>query len=138
VSLRIPRALALPSFVLELVRKPISARFNRLAWHPDADPALVKHEKALTKRNRLFTMQALVRQAPGLDPALLRQLNVPVEIVAGDSDGVTPVSQAQELQALLSNARLHIIERCGHQLMLEQPERVNAIIDAAVLRCGTA
>jgi pimeloyl-ACP methyl ester carboxylesterase len=128
-------ALALPAFVLELMRKSVSGHFNRLAWHPDADTALVEYERELTKRNRLFTMKALVRQAPVLDTGALANLTLPIDIVAGDADGLTPASHAHELQALLPDARVHVIERCGHQLMLECPETINGIIDAAIARC---
>jgi abhydrolase domain-containing protein 8 len=130
--------LALPSFMLELLRDRLAGRFRRLAWHPDADRELVAHERELTKRNRLFTIKAVVRQAPVLDPSTLAQLTVPVEIATGDTDGMTPVDHARELQGLLPDARLHVVPRCGHQLMLERPETINALIDAAIVRCGMA
>jgi pimeloyl-ACP methyl ester carboxylesterase len=130
--------LALPSFVLELLRNVIAGRFGRLAWHPDADRALVAHERELARRNRLFTIKAMVRQAPVLDPRALAQLSVPVEIAVGDTDGMTPVDHARELQGLLPGARLHVVPRCGHQLMLERPDAINALIDAAIERSEAA
>jgi pimeloyl-ACP methyl ester carboxylesterase len=130
--------LALPSFMLELLREQLAGRFRRRAWHPDADQTLVAHEREVTRRNTLFTIKAVVRQAPALDPGMLTQLTVPVEIVAGDTDGMTPVDRARELQGLLPDARLHVVPRCGHQLMLERPEAINALIDATIVRCGTS
>jgi pimeloyl-ACP methyl ester carboxylesterase len=124
--------LILPAFVLEGLRGLISGRFRRLAWHPDADPGLIDHERQLTRRNRLSTLKAMARQAPVIDITTLARLTLPVAIAAGDTDGLTPASHARELQGLLPQARLHVIERCGHQLMLERPEAVNAIIDAAI------
>jgi pimeloyl-ACP methyl ester carboxylesterase len=123
---------AVPAFILEWMRDSIAERFNRLAWHPEADPTLVAYEHGLTARNRLFTLKALVSQAPAIEPTALRHLNLPIEIVAGDSDGLTPPNHAHELQSLLPNARVHVLERCGHQLMLERPDQVNDIIDAAL------
>jgi pimeloyl-ACP methyl ester carboxylesterase len=130
--------LAVPAFIMALMRNSLADRFNRLAWHPEADPALVAYERKLAKRNRLLTMKALVSQAPLLDPGALAHLNLPIEIVAGDSDGLTPASHARELQSLLPDARVHLIERCGHQLMLERPDAINAILDEAIIQCEVA
>ncbi len=73
-----------------------------------------------------------------LHPGALAHFDVPAEIVAGDSDGSTPASHAYELQSLLPDARVHLIERCGHQLMLEQPDAINAVIDETIIRCEIA
>ena len=49
----------------------------------------------------------------------------PVLLVWGMQDIVTPLSVAEEFFFLLPNAHLHLINRCGHAPMMEQPEEFN-------------
>jgi pimeloyl-ACP methyl ester carboxylesterase len=46
----------------------------------------------------------------------------PMLIVWGREDRVLPVSHLQELRGVLARAEVHIIERCGHIAMAEQPD----------------
>lgn len=58
----------------------------------------------------------------------LAALRCPALVLCGDSDQLTPPECSQEIAALLPNARLVMLERCGHMLTMEQPERVNALL----------
>ena len=49
----------------------------------------------------------------------------PTTLIAGAQDRVCPVDRHEEIQALIPNADLTVIERCGHISTLEQPGRVN-------------
>ncbi len=111
----------LPAFMLEWLRPRLSEGFRKLAWHPDCDPALVAYEEQQTLRNTLFMMQAMMVQAVQLDPARLAGLDLSVTILAGDADGLTPAAGARLLAEALPRAAFHLVERCGHQIMLEQP-----------------
>jgi len=125
----------LPAFVLEWLRPRLAEGFRKLAWHPDCDPALVAYEEQQTLRNTLFMMQAMMIQAVQLDPARLAALDLPVTILAGDADGLTPAAGARRLAETLPRAELHLVELCGHQIMLEQPavtlRHLQALIDRA-------
>lgn len=126
--------LALPSFILEWLRPKLAAHFRQLAWHPEADPALVDHEEEQTRGNSLFMVKATLSQAIQLEPIELATLSIPIEIVAGDADRLTPPIQATALQSQLPQAELQLFEHCGHQIMLEQPEATNALLDRVILR----
>lgn len=64
----------------------------------------------------------LTEQASGLD--------VPALIMCGSRDKVTPPVLSERLHELIRRSRLDIIERTGHMVLLEAPERVNrAILD---------
>ena len=52
----------------------------------------------------------------------LRQ--VPVEILVGDSDKLTPKRHSRQLAEALPDARLHLVERTGHMLTQERPQLV--------------
>ncbi len=55
----------------------------------------------------------------------LAQINVPVLILCGQEDLVTPVTQAEYLHKNIMNSELHIIDRAGHMSNLEQSEEFN-------------
>lgn len=59
-------------------------------------------------------------------------VQTPVLVIAGDEDPAYGTSRAGELQSLYPNARVEIIERCGHNAVLEQPEAFAAIVDEFV------
>ncbi|QMU68721.1 alpha/beta fold hydrolase [Streptacidiphilus sp. P02-A3a] len=54
----------------------------------------------------------------------LREL--PVEVVVGSGDRLTPVAHSRRLLAELPRAALHIEPDCGHMLLLERPEVVSS------------
>lgn len=60
----------------------------------------------------------------------LPRIACPVLVLAGRDDQVTPVAVHQEMAAALPNARLVIVEQCGHLSALEQPEQVTAALRA--------
>jgi pimeloyl-ACP methyl ester carboxylesterase len=59
---------------------------------------------------------------------LLPTIRVPTLVVAGADDGITPVTQAEELAASIAGARLEVIAQAGHQAPLEQSERFNELV----------
>jgi len=130
-----PRALfggwlgRLPLPLLELTRPLLSRAFRKLAWHADADPELVRAEQRATRGNSLFMMQALLAGAPDVDPEGLGGLALPVVILAGENDGLVSLASAADLAERLPNASLHILPRCGHQIMLEKPAETNQAIN---------
>ena len=64
----------------------------------------------------------------------LKKHSIPALIVGGAEDDVVPVKQVQELASSLPNAKLRIIDECGHFVALEQPEVLNSLMKEWVLR----
>jgi len=122
----------LPPLILEWLRPTLSRRFRDLAWHPDTDPALIDYEESLTKRNSLYMTQALLTQAVQVSDEDLARLDLPITILAGAQDQLTPPAFAEALAAKLPRTIFQVIERSGHQIMLEQPEQANAALLAAI------
>jgi pimeloyl-ACP methyl ester carboxylesterase len=56
------------------------------------------------------------------------KISIPVLIINGASDGLTPVAGAKLLADKLPNAELEIVEKAAHLVMIEQPEHVNELI----------
>ena len=60
--------------------------------------------------------------------AVLPGIACPVLLVVGRQDQWSPVSQHQDMLALLPDARLEIVENAGHFAPLEQPEAVAGLL----------
>ncbi|HEY5325888.1 MAG TPA: alpha/beta hydrolase [Mucilaginibacter sp.] len=58
----------------------------------------------------------------------LRYINVPVSLIWGRNDKITPPEVAVEFREALPDCELHWIDHCGHAPMMEQPEEFNRIL----------
>lgn len=121
---RAPWIAYLPVPVLERMRPRLSAGFRAAAWGPDAPPSLVDEETAISDTNSLYVFKALWRQRLQLTPADLRAVTLPVQILAGEADRLTPAAGARALADSLPNASLASLARVGHQIPLESPRAV--------------
>lgn len=59
------------------------------------------------------------------EPQPLDRVTQPVLLLWGREDRLVPVRRGDRLLRRLPHARLHVIERCGHLPMLEQPAAFN-------------
>lgn len=113
--------LKLPVWILELLRPLLAKGFRDAAWHPHTDRALVAYEEKLTERNKLHVFKALLSQTHWIPEAQLAQLNVPVQILSGEGDRLTPPEGGRALQQKIPNAGFAVLEGTAHQIQLEQP-----------------
>lgn len=58
----------------------------------------------------------------------LPSLKVPVLVLVGADDQLTPPALSQEIAALVPGAQLQVLPQCGHMLTMEQPAAVNAAL----------
>jgi len=58
----------------------------------------------------------------------LHHIKIPVMLIWGRNDKITPPEVAEEFEALLPDAELAWIDNCGHAPMMEQPEEFNIIL----------
>ena len=58
----------------------------------------------------------------------LKDIKIPVCLIWGKNDTITPPMVAEEFQSLLSNSELHWIDKCGHAPMMEVPVEFNQIL----------
>lgn len=66
--------------------------------------------------------------------AELGSLSLPVLIIVGSEDRMTPPKYAEFLHAHIAGSRLAVIEGAGHLAMAERPGEVNAAIEAFLRR----
>ena len=57
----------------------------------------------------------------------LKNIKMPVCLIWGKNDTITPPLVAEEFKRLLPNSELHWIDHCGHAPMMEVPDEFNRI-----------
>ncbi|MBK0384435.1 alpha/beta hydrolase [Pedobacter sp. SD-b] len=58
----------------------------------------------------------------------LNKIKIPVSLIWGRNDKITPPEVAIEFHELLPNSELNWIDKCGHAPMMEHPETFNAFL----------
>ena len=123
------REAALPLFAQGRLAEVITPNVA-FAFHADnaRDPALVQAYLDFVLEagaQQLIAQNRAVMARP--DARLhLPALRCPVLVMCGDTDRLTPPECSQEIAALVPQAQLEMVERCGHMLTMEQPQVVNA------------
>jgi len=59
---------------------------------------------------------------------LLHKIQIPVLLIWGLQDEITPASVGLKFEKLLPNAELKFIDKCGHAPMMEQPVQFNTYL----------
>ena len=103
-----------------------------LATHPKTQlqPVLMQQLRALMLG---IGPAAAIRQNQAIKArrdhrAALPQIEMPVLVMCGRQDRITPPELAEELAALLPKARLEWIEEAGHMTPVEQPQQVARLL----------
>lgn len=65
----------------------------------------------------------------------LQSIKLPVCLIWGKNDTITPPMVAEEFQKLLPNSELHWIDKCGHAPMMEVPGEFNVILTTFLDKC---
>lgn len=96
----------------------------------EPSPALLE---ALTRMMQDVGAEAAVRQTRAImarrdHREALARLDLPVHLLCGTADRITPPALSQELAGLIPHARFHAIANAGHMLPLEQPRQIAALL----------
>ena len=77
-------------------------------------------------RSRVIRILAMAKSAIRHNMSKdLHKIKVPVCLIWGKNDKVTPPEVATEFHHLLLDSELHWVDQCGHAPMMEQPEEFN-------------
>lgn len=100
--------------------------------HPDRleDAALVGRIDAMTKRVgvEVFGKQLqAIMDRPDSRPDLAHY-DLPVLVLCGRQDALTPLERHEELAELIPGAKLAVIEECGHMSTMERPQATTALL----------
>lgn len=117
-------------------RADVGALLARLTqFGPHAPRAAVEHVVALAARAPSTVWTNGLASLVGADLRnALAHVRVPVLVVVGDHDRVTPRAAAEALVRALPRAELAVLEGAGHVPMLERPEALNALIEGFASR----
>ncbi|WP_443946214.1 alpha/beta fold hydrolase [Pedobacter sp. AW1-32] len=75
---------------------------------------------------RILTMaKSAIRHNMAKD---LSKITIPVSLIWGKNDKVTPPEVAEEFHELLPNSELNWVDQCGHAPMMEHPELFNSLL----------
>jgi len=84
----------------------------------------------INDRSKLIRTLALAKSAIRHNMAKdLPKMKMPICLVWGKNDIVTPPDVADEFHSLLPNSELFWIDKCGHTPMMEHPDLFNDLID---------
>jgi pimeloyl-ACP methyl ester carboxylesterase len=68
----------------------------------------------------------------------LHRIDLPTIVVGGKADVLTPPAEARRIARRIPGARLVLMERAGHMIMLERTEEFNALLLDFVREVGTS
>ena len=96
---------------------------------PKAAPAVVQRlidsMCMLHQESYLKAIEAMTMYAPMSD---VSSIKVPVQIIVGADDKLTPPSVSRTMAAAIADVRLLVLEDAGHLSNLEQPQAFNACV----------
>ncbi len=97
----------------------------------ESKPDLVDETKRMILENNSEGIaSALLAMADRQDSTeLLASIQCPTLIIAGNEDSLIPFSEAETMHRKIPNSQLHIIEKAGHLVNLEQPEEFQKILE---------
>ncbi|RZJ77640.1 MAG: alpha/beta hydrolase, partial [Flavobacterium sp.] len=105
------------------------------------DPATATDElvdevfKSVNDRSRVIRILALAKSAIRHNMAKeLQKITIPVSLIWGKQDKITPPEVAVEFHELLPNSELNWVDKCGHAPMMERPVEFNEYLDTFLNR----
>jgi len=86
--------------------------------------------KTVNDRSRVIRILTMAKSAIRHNMAKeLSKITIPVSLIWGKNDKVTPPEVAEEFHELLPNSELNWIDKCGHAPMMEHPEIFNSFLE---------
>jgi pimeloyl-ACP methyl ester carboxylesterase len=118
----------------------VAAWGTRLAFGSKPTPLDLELTRTMVTAMSPTAMAELLGSLVGYDVRDgLGGITLPTTVVAGTRDFLLPPFHARRLANGIPGARLEMLERCGHMVMLERPEALNGILGrfSAEVRSGT-
>lgn len=105
------------------------------------DPATATKElvdevfETVNDRHRVIRILAIAKSAIRHNIGKeLYKITIPVCLIWGNNDKITPPDVGAEFHKLLPNSELNLIDKCGHAPMMEQPEEFNRYLSKFLSR----
>ena len=86
--------------------------------------------ESVNNRNKVIRILAMAKSAIRHNMAQdLPNIKIPVALIWGKNDNVTPPEVAKEFDKLLPNSKLYWVNKCGHAPMMEHPKKFNLLVE---------
>jgi len=113
---------------------PVTSRMVPLMLHPSRvkDAQLTKTIRDMAERTGVeayLRQQRAIISRPDCRPQLPK-IKCPTLVLCGRQDQLTPPECSEEMAAAIPEAKLLVVEECGHLSTLERPDEVNAAMRA--------
>ncbi|MCJ1679434.1 alpha/beta hydrolase [Streptomyces sp. APSN-46.1] len=104
----------------------------------DVDPGVARFAERLIEATPIDVVAEFYPAFQVHDKSAALQLfaDLPVTVIAGDSDMITPAAHSEAIKAELPTAELTVLESAGHLMMLEYPETVTGLLADLLARTG--
>ncbi|MFD4246490.1 alpha/beta fold hydrolase [Streptomyces sp. NPDC058525] len=104
----------------------------------DVDPGVARFAERLIEATPIDVVAEFYPafQTHDKTAALQRFADIPVIVVAGDKDMITPAGHSLAVKEALPSAELVVLESTGHLMMLERPETVTRLLTELLARTG--
>lgn len=117
----------------EYLRKKIALTFHDPRFA--TDELVEECYETVNDKAKLIRILSLAKSAIRHNMAKdLPHLKMPVCLIWGKQDTITPPEVAEEFHTLIPHSELYWIDQCGHAAMMEQPEEFNRLADAWLSR----
>jgi 3-oxoadipate enol-lactonase len=114
-------------FLKEQVLKAGLLGQTTLATKPDLQRIWLDKMKSISGISMKHLIEAVLSAGSILEQ--LSSIHVPTIVAGGCEDTALSMSASQEIQQRICNSTLVQIEACGHSSSIEQPERVNQLLE---------
>ena len=85
--------------------------------------------ESVNDRRKVIKILAMAKSAIRHNMAKdLPNIKIPVALIWGENDKVTPTEVAKEFNKLLPDSKLYWIKKCGHAPMMEHPDKFNELV----------
>ncbi len=108
-----------------------TARWGTFEKTTEQLQAVVGSMRKLGASTAIRQTRAIMKRSDHRDR--LRRLDIPVHIICGKEDRITPLALSQELAKTIPSAQLLVVERTGHMLPFEQPALLAASMGVRIL-----
>lgn len=104
----------------------------------DVDPAVARFAERLIEATPIDVVAEFYPafQTHDKTSALQRFADIPVTVIAGDKDMITPPGHSVAIKEVLPGSELVVLESAGHLMMLEHPETVTRLLTELLARTG--
>lgn len=131
----------LPVFVLDVLHPVLSGGFRTRALHPNTLASSERHHVRMLGRldaangqNPMRVCKAYYRQLEWAAPEQFANVTTPTLVIHGDADKLLPPACGRGLAEAVggpdsgSLVEYHEVALASHQVMMEQPDEVNALL----------